>query len=52
LDKTVKLWDLRNGLVDTITTIEDTLPWDIKYVEESKDLAIGCDSGELIVINI
>jgi hypothetical protein len=46
------MWDVRSGLIDTITTLEDTLPWDVKYLPANKDIAIGCDSGELIVINI
>ena len=52
MDKTVKLWDMRSGFVENVTALEDTLPWALKYVEGSKDLIIGCDSGEIVVINI
>lgn len=52
LDKTVKVWDLRTGFSEVGANLTDTLPWDVKVWNSEKDLAVGCDNGELGVLSL
>lgn len=52
LDKTVKHWDAREGFVGNLYVKDDKCIWAVTYLEKEKDLVLGADSGELIVLNI
>ena len=51
LDKSVRFWDVRTGFSELLVNLTDTLPWDVKLWNGEKDLIVGCESGEIGIIN-
>lgn len=52
LDKTVKIWDLRTGFSELGANLTDTMPWDVKIWNGEKDMVVGCDNGDVGIMNL
>ena len=52
LDKSVRFWDVRSGFSEVLIDVNNSLPWDVKLWNGEKDLVVGCENGEIGVINL
>lgn len=52
LDKSIKIWDIRTGFSEQVANIADSLPWDVKLWNGEKDIVVGCENGEIGIMNL
>jgi hypothetical protein len=52
LDKTVKIWDERNGFVKNYQLQQNSLPWAIKTNNDETEFLVGYENGVVELFDI
>lgn len=52
LDQTIKIWDERNGFIDSIQLEEEVYPWGLAILEQNQEIVVGTEDGCFYVYDL